>query len=251
MLLLRLYPATWRARYGEEFAALLEARPPRFRDRLDILRGAADARIHPQLGRAAPSEASLPHDRSAAALLLVGGLFLTGWAAFAVNLMPRWDSADAIPSPELLNLALAAGWLGSIAVAVAMVIIALRYDAWIGRAGAVGAALLGSGLVFASAGGGVGALLMIAIGTALFATRARRRVIGTTSALALTAATSLLIAAFMLFAAGGGQDVRLLLGLLAYGPAWIVVALDLRVPAPLQIGPQPVPVSAAILGTGA
>ena len=42
--LLRLYPETWRSRYGAEFADLLAARPPSRRDRLDIVRGAIDAR---------------------------------------------------------------------------------------------------------------------------------------------------------------------------------------------------------------
>lgn len=36
----RLYPAAWRARYGDEFAALLEDVAPRWRDGLDVLQGA-------------------------------------------------------------------------------------------------------------------------------------------------------------------------------------------------------------------
>ncbi len=44
--LLHLYPATWRERYGEEFAALLDdcQLPPLYV--LDIVRGALDARLH-------------------------------------------------------------------------------------------------------------------------------------------------------------------------------------------------------------
>lgn len=49
MNLVSLYPASWRERYGEEFAELLGARPPSLRDRVDIVRGAADARLHPQV----------------------------------------------------------------------------------------------------------------------------------------------------------------------------------------------------------
>jgi hypothetical protein len=49
--LIALYPATWRARYEDEFLALLAERPPRtIGERLDIVRGAIDARLHPQLG---------------------------------------------------------------------------------------------------------------------------------------------------------------------------------------------------------
>jgi len=48
-LLMRCYPAPWRERYGSEFLALLEERPPGLRQALDILSAALDARIHPQL----------------------------------------------------------------------------------------------------------------------------------------------------------------------------------------------------------
>ena len=47
--LLRLYPRRWRERYGEEFEELLAERPPSVRHRLDIVRGALDAHLHPQL----------------------------------------------------------------------------------------------------------------------------------------------------------------------------------------------------------
>ena len=50
--LLRLYPRAWRERYGDEFRALLDERPPSLADRLDIVRGALDAHRHPQLATA-------------------------------------------------------------------------------------------------------------------------------------------------------------------------------------------------------
>jgi hypothetical protein len=46
--LVRLYPAAWRARYGDEFLALLEARPARGRDLVDIAASALDAHLFPQ-----------------------------------------------------------------------------------------------------------------------------------------------------------------------------------------------------------
>jgi hypothetical protein len=39
-LAVRLYPASWRHRYGDEFSALLEDAPPRWRDLPDVLKGA-------------------------------------------------------------------------------------------------------------------------------------------------------------------------------------------------------------------
>ena len=45
-LLLQLYPASWRSRYGDEFAALLEERPLGPFDVADVVLGAIDARLH-------------------------------------------------------------------------------------------------------------------------------------------------------------------------------------------------------------
>ena len=47
--LLRLYPSAWRARYGDEFAALLDEQPLTFQLVVDVLAGAIDARVEPQL----------------------------------------------------------------------------------------------------------------------------------------------------------------------------------------------------------
>lgn len=45
--ILRLYPRAWQRRYGPELDAVLDDRPPTWRDRLDLLRGALDAHLHP------------------------------------------------------------------------------------------------------------------------------------------------------------------------------------------------------------
>jgi hypothetical protein len=47
--LLQLYPAAWRDRYGEEFDAVLERQPASIGMVLDVLAGAVDAHIHPQV----------------------------------------------------------------------------------------------------------------------------------------------------------------------------------------------------------
>jgi hypothetical protein len=46
--LLRLYPRTWRERYGDEFADLLGDQPLKFKQVLDVVAGAIDARLTPQ-----------------------------------------------------------------------------------------------------------------------------------------------------------------------------------------------------------
>ena len=67
-LLLRLYPARWRARYGDEFAALLEERPLGPFDVADVLLGAIDAHLHLR-GLGAASE----HAKGFAMSLRIGG----------------------------------------------------------------------------------------------------------------------------------------------------------------------------------
>ena len=51
--LLRLYPSHWRQRYEEEVGALVDAAPLSVGLVVDLLRGAFEAHIHPELG--APS----------------------------------------------------------------------------------------------------------------------------------------------------------------------------------------------------
>jgi hypothetical protein len=49
--LLWLYPDAWRARYAEEFLALLEAQPAGPGLVVDVVLNAVDAWLHPQIGR--------------------------------------------------------------------------------------------------------------------------------------------------------------------------------------------------------
>jgi len=67
-LLFRLYPTRWRARYGDEFAAVLEERPLGPFDVADILLGALDAHLHLR-GLGAASE----HRKGFAMSLRIGG----------------------------------------------------------------------------------------------------------------------------------------------------------------------------------
>jgi hypothetical protein len=67
-LLLRFYPARWRARYGDEFAALLGERPLGPFDVADVLLGALDAHLHLR-GLGAASE----HAKGFAMSLRIGG----------------------------------------------------------------------------------------------------------------------------------------------------------------------------------
>lgn len=132
--LLRLYPGSWRDRYRDEMEALLEERKPGRRERIDLLRGAADAWLHP----ASPSRVP------AAAALLGGGLWTVAAAAVITQPTPAdWPgyTADvlglAIPGAAFLFVAtlgvsLRAGVRAGRPGAAAMALAIVGYPAWIG-----------------------------------------------------------------------------------------------------------------------
>ena len=68
-LLIRLYPARWRERYGDELAAILDDRPVGPFDAADLLLGALDAHLHLR-GIGAASE----HRKGFAMSLRIGGV---------------------------------------------------------------------------------------------------------------------------------------------------------------------------------
>jgi hypothetical protein len=82
--MLTLYPRAWRERYEIEFRALMAARPPGPRDRLDIVRGGIDARLHPQVGPGLPADGALSTPARLVAILAVAGgaLWIAGGFAF-------------------------------------------------------------------------------------------------------------------------------------------------------------------------
>jgi hypothetical protein len=83
--IVRLYPRAWRDRYLAELDDLLADRPPTFRDQVDLVRGALDAWIHPQLVARLPRQESSAGLRAlpAGAAVIGGGLWIAG--ALAMN----------------------------------------------------------------------------------------------------------------------------------------------------------------------
>jgi len=95
---LRLYPRDWRARYEAEMLAVLEARPPDWRMRLDLARGAFDAHVHPGQPPPVPLAAAV-----------LGGIawIVAGLASALQPVRPDW--------PGFLLETLPLGLLGAIA----------------------------------------------------------------------------------------------------------------------------------------
>jgi hypothetical protein len=105
---LRLYPGRWRARYEGEVRALLNERPARGRDALDLARGALDAWLHPPVPSRVPGVAAI----------VAGGLW-TAWSIAIVTdpTQPDWPGylqemlLSAAGVVVLLIAAVSGAWL--------------------------------------------------------------------------------------------------------------------------------------------
>jgi hypothetical protein len=87
--LVALYPRPWRDRYEVEFLALLSERPPDPADRIDIVRGAIDARLHLHPDRAS-DRPTAEHGkartrRRSGWLTLLGGVLWVSALVVAIN----------------------------------------------------------------------------------------------------------------------------------------------------------------------
>lgn len=161
--LVSLYPARWRARYGDELLGLLAERPPSGLDRLDLIRGAVDARLHPGLAgpaEPAPIDARATRHRRAGLVTLVGAGLWLGGMVVAINgpvVYDSWgtyrDGAAALPLIIMATALLAFGIAGTAE--------RLPPGAWLGRVGALAAGagfLLWSLAPWVMATGALGAL---------------------------------------------------------------------------------------------
>lgn len=236
-LLLRLYPARWRTRYGDEFEALLRERPLGPFDVADVFLGAIDAHLH-LLGLGAYSE----HRRGFPMSLRLGGiaavvggaLWFTGFAWAGL------DPADSDPGATVAllgTIALLVGLTG-LSAFQARVHPALIWAAFL--LPAFGGALSTIGLIIMAAVGDqpvagiygwglfiVGLLATLA-GSILFAVATYRTAALPRSGaaiLGITAAISL-VSFFGASALGDWLQALFIAGLLAFPIGWIVLGLQ-------------------------
>lgn len=114
--LIALYPRAWRDRYEIEFRALMAERPPDPLDRIDLVRGALDARLNPHLVSTSSGDSAPPRSAHLGGVLAVVGGVLWAVAGIAFNSAlynPRLgykesDSAIAIAIAGALVTGLAA-----------------------------------------------------------------------------------------------------------------------------------------------
>jgi hypothetical protein len=159
--LLRLYPAAWRDRYETELLAVLEQANLGPRGRLDLARGALDARLH--------GASRL----SAAAALLAGGLWtIAGAGVVAQPVPPDWPGylLETLP---LAIVAVASGALATVgcwarrsdgagrAGVVAVSLAVVGHVVWVAALAAAFFGLdYGAATAVAQAAGAIGCLLV-------------------------------------------------------------------------------------------
>lgn len=91
--LMRLYPPEWRERYGEEFLALLDQRPYTFGNWIDVLLGAIDANLRPQISGSLSGNAILTVNRLLSSIM-VG---FCAYSAFVVAGLAFYGMVDDSP----------------------------------------------------------------------------------------------------------------------------------------------------------
>jgi hypothetical protein len=252
-LLLRFYPARWRARYGDEFAAVLEERPLGPFDVADILLGALDAHLHLR-SLAAATE----HRRGFTMSLRIGGyaaivgglLWLFVLAGSAINdgaesgatfvvfalfgamimtlaAMTGLSAFQARSHPALTWAAFAIPALGAIIGLLAYASIALSGDSDAVLIGGISAWNLGS----------IGLLTML-VGSSLFAVAAWRARSLSRPASGLLAIGSVLVVGAMLGVGSGALSapigvVSVIAAILAFPAGWIALGVSA-----LRVGPS-------------
>lgn len=234
--LVRLYPRPWRERYEKEFLAVLASRPPSIGDRVDIVRGAVDARLHPELsGDPERSHSVTPAERVAAASSLAAGALWLAWFGLIVRDFRGWGAGEPENAPVMVALSTFAG----LALALAHVFVAYAAQGVMHPVGGVGASIAAVAFVFTAFGGGATAYFAL-IGSAMLAGALAGRGLPVALGIGWAASALLVLAVFLVFVAGQGRDVGLLPLALLYGVAWVGVGatIGLRgVPRPAAATP--------------
>jgi hypothetical protein len=130
---LRLYPRAWRERYGDELEAVLETDGLGMRSRLDLIRGAVDARLHPAVPSPLPVVAALSASAFAVAHAIALGTepVPTDWPGYLEPALPLIIASVLALIPAVIGLWLklgdADGALGRVGIILAVV----GYVAWL------------------------------------------------------------------------------------------------------------------------
>ena len=220
--LVRLYPRAWRDRYEAEFLALLEARPPTPRDRLDLVRGAVDARLHPEVpgsGARAEARRRVP---VAVALAAVAGVAWLAWLGLGLAEFRGWDG----PMPSNAAAIAVLGVVASLALAAAHVAVVMAAGDRLRPVGALAVSIAGVCFMGVAVGAGIlGNLALVA--SAVVALGLGRGTLPTWLCIGWAAAAVVSLASMVGFVASSGREVWLLGFMVAYGLVWLVISATL------------------------
>lgn len=228
--LVRLYPAAWRDRYGEEFARLIEDRPPSILDRLDIVRGALDAQLHPHVLVGGPEPAPWTH-RLPGLLAAGAGLAMSGaLVSIALGSGRDWGAAESFfgTAVMLMLLSLPGDYLAAfgrrIALGIGGVAASVVVTQWLGWSVPALVAGVGGYLIAVS-----GLLTMSAIRAGVGA-RARWLIVGAAVVLPglVVAAIALLRVVTGIVLVPDGSPIWATV-MLPYGLAWLIVGIRMAV----------------------
>ena len=129
-----LYPRAWRARYGEELEAMLEAGSLGLRDRIDLLRGALDAHLHPSRPSPLPVVATL----TASALVTAHAIVIGSqpvpldWPGYLEEALPLVILAVVALLPAIMGLWLKLGDADGPLGRLGLVLAVAGHLAWLG-----------------------------------------------------------------------------------------------------------------------
>lgn len=225
--LIRLYPRSWRARYEPEFLDLLEVRPPSARDRVDIIRGAIDAR----LDSGSPRESNRQTRIAAASAIAAGALWIV-WLLMSMEAFDRFDEESVRDVGRIVSLF--AG-LAAVASHISLGMASLgRMRDWGGATSGVA----GIGFMLTSFGGGAAALIALA-GSIGLATAVAGRTIPTIVGALWVVATLAVFSAFSALVRTQWTDPTVLYQAVPYGLVWILIGMTIAmrgVPVPASHG---------------
>jgi len=128
-----LYPRAWRDRYGDELEAVLESDGLGLRTRLDLLRGALDAHLHPARPSPLPVVAAL----SASAFAVAHAIALatepapTDWPGYLEAALPLIIASVLALIPAVIGLWLKLGDGDGALGRVGIVLATVGYAAWL------------------------------------------------------------------------------------------------------------------------
>lgn len=130
--MISLYPRSWRHRYGDEMRAVLDARPGGRADRLDLLRGALDAWLHPATPSMVPAVAALIGGGAwtVGAVAVVAQPVPADWPGYVLDIIGSALVAVGFLLVATLGCALRWGDKGGNAGRVAIVASVAGYGAW-------------------------------------------------------------------------------------------------------------------------